>query len=218
MYCIYGLRDPRTFHICYVGVTVNHPVWRLAQHLQDKETVNVAKHAWLADLKSIGARPDIVVLQYAPDETEAAAIEHWWIKKGAALGWPLTNLAGKPKYPHVERREARQPARQPSREVRPRRRATIPPPPVPAGPTDLQAAVWHWREQHPSGTQAELRRDFDARGIGIARGYANELWHKWPGVQSDGDLRPGTDGLTLADIRAMIDSGVQIRSPEGNKR
>ena len=48
-----------------------------------------------------------------------------------------------------------------------------------AGPTDLQTIVWQWRDEHPEGTQADMRREFAARGIEIARGYAHELWHKW---------------------------------------
>jgi hypothetical protein len=47
------------------------------------------------------------------------------------------------------------------------------------GPTDLQATVWAWRDAHPQGEQKDMRREFEARGIVIARGYAHELWHKW---------------------------------------
>ena len=49
------------------------------------------------------------------------------------------------------------------------------------GPTDLQAAVWAWRDGNPNGTQAKLRRDFEAKGLPIARSYANTCWHRWPG-------------------------------------
>ena len=31
MFTIYALRDPRDLQIHYVGLTENHPVWRLAQ-------------------------------------------------------------------------------------------------------------------------------------------------------------------------------------------
>ena len=51
------------------------------------------------------------------------------------------------------------------------------------GPTDLQSLVWQWRDEHPDGAQADMRREFAARGIEIARGYAHELWHKWTPTQ-----------------------------------
>lgn len=57
--------------------------------------------------------------------------------------------------------------------------------------TELQRAVWAWRDAHPDGTQAELRHHFAMRGIEIARGYVHECWHRWPGpnqpAQEDDD-------------------------------
>lgn len=58
-----------------------------------------------------------------------------------------------------------------------------PEPNIDDGPTDLQTTVWRWRDAHPEGTQADMRREFEARGIEIARGYAHELWHKWTPTQ-----------------------------------
>ncbi len=61
-----------------------------------------------------------------------------------------------------------------------------PPPPeqserVNAGdPTDLEALVWQWRAEHPEGTQAELRRDFQRRRIEISKGHVFNCWHSWP--------------------------------------
>ena len=48
-----------------------------------------------------------------------------------------------------------------------------------AGPTDLQALVWAWRDANPNGSQADMRRDFESAGVEIARGYAHELWHRY---------------------------------------
>lgn len=75
----------------------------------------------------------------------------------------------------------------------------------PTGPTDLQAAVWEWRDAHPQGTQAELRREFEARGITIARSYVFECWHDWP----DQRLADFTAGrLTEAQISALWAAGL----------
>lgn len=64
----------------------------------------------------------------------------------------------------------------------------IPPPSTERTPnelnsTDLQRMVWEWRDANPQGTQADMRRQFEAQGVQIARGYAHEIWHKWPGAQ-----------------------------------
>lgn len=56
----------------------------------------------------------------------------------------------------------------------------------PASPTDLQAAVWAWRDAHPDGAQADMRRAFEAAGVQIARGYAHELWHAWQPLDCEG--------------------------------
>jgi hypothetical protein len=60
--------------------------------------------------------------------------------------------------------------------------------------TDLQRMVWAWRDANPDGTQAELRREFEQKGIVIARSWAHECWHKWPGVKS----QPATAAEYLA--------------------
>lgn len=65
--------------------------------------------------------------------------------------------------------------------------------------TDLQAAVWSWRDANPNGTQADMRRDFAERGIEIAKSYAHECWHKWPGVPLP-DLK---DEMTLEELQAL---------------
>lgn len=78
-------------------------------------------------------------------------------------------------------------------------------PPIDPGPTDLQSAVWAWRDANPDGTQAQLRNDFEARGIDIARGYAHELWHKWPGAVS-----PAAQRMTVEEFNALRQQGADI--------
>lgn len=83
------------------------------------------------------------------------------------------------------------PAERPNEQPNERPYRTPAPSPAPAsdpGPTDLQTAVWAWRDANPAGSQADMRRHFAARGIEIARGYAHECWHKWPGPTALGDL------------------------------
>ena len=44
---------------------------------------------------------------------------------------------------------------------------------------DLRNMVWQWRDKHPDGTQADLRKEFAGLNIDIARGYVHACWHNW---------------------------------------
>lgn len=162
MFTIYALRDPRDLQIHYVGLTENHPVWRLAQHLQDKQDKNLVKLAWLADLKALNVRPDVVALQYAPDLETALFLERYWIKVGLQAGWPLTNQESR--YKQVKNLTVR--------------RAVNPKETVNHAPTDLDVRVKEWRLAHPEGTQAELRKHLAEVGFKVARSSVHGSWHK----------------------------------------
>lgn len=86
---IYGLQDPRTGGVCYIGKTtsVNR---RLKQHLAC-EGANAARVAWIAELEAQGLAPEVLILEECDMETWQAA-EIAWIAKGRALGWPLLNI------------------------------------------------------------------------------------------------------------------------------
>lgn len=85
----------------------------------------------------------------------------------------------------------------------------------PAGPTDLQEAVWRWRDAHPNGTQAEMRREFEAQGVVIARSYAHECWHKWPGCE--GAPADRIDLSTAAGRAMFAQYAADARLPSGDK-
>ena len=162
MFTIYALRDPRDLQIHYVGLTENHPVWRLAQHLQDKQDKNLFKLAWLADLKALNVRPDVVALQYAPDLETALFLERYWIKVGSQAGWPLTNQESR--YKQVRTLAFR--------------RVTVSKEIVNHAPNDLDVRVKQWRESNPDGTQSELRKYFAEQGLKVARSTVHKAWHK----------------------------------------
>lgn len=44
---------------------------------------------------------------------------------------------------------------------------------------ELRELVWQWRDKNPTGTQADLRKEFSERNIEIARGYVHACWHSW---------------------------------------
>lgn len=151
MYTIYGLIDPRTYAIRYVGMTMNHPEVRLQQHLKEFDG---ERGRWLEELKRIGSKPSIVILDFAPDFEEAGKKERWWITQGVVTGWSLTNDS------HTSngrrRREARM-HRQPTPKITPEL-------------TDIQRRVAEYLQANPDASVRPMARD-----LGIGKSYAGEL-------------------------------------------
>ena len=84
MYTIYTLRNPRNLPIHYVGITENHPVWRLAQHCHDRGD-NIAKAQWIAELRALDTRPDVVILDHASSRELALLVEQFWMGLASSL-------------------------------------------------------------------------------------------------------------------------------------
>ena len=83
---IYGLRDPRTNEIRYVGQS-STGLHRPKQHAKYKGPARSAKEKWVAKLLRLCLVPEIVILQVleGPDELNSAEI--FWIALGReALG------------------------------------------------------------------------------------------------------------------------------------
>lgn len=91
MYTVYALVDPRTCQIRYIGQTQNHPTVRLQSHLK-KEDGNSQKWAWLSELKELGEKPNVVILEHASSLEDALYAERYWIERGRKTGWPLLNF------------------------------------------------------------------------------------------------------------------------------
>ncbi len=91
---IYGLIDPRTRAIRYIGQSTRG-LLRPAEHkykLVDSDTTHKAN--WIRALLHEGLDYEIVVLQYLRDDQpyeDIDAMEICWIAHGRAEGWPLTN-------------------------------------------------------------------------------------------------------------------------------
>jgi hypothetical protein len=88
MYLIYGLVDPRTDAIRYIGRS-SSGIRRPNQHRNCKE-VNYKGH-WIRELESTGTSFNITVLEYVELQTDLNVREIHWIAYGRAAGWPLTN-------------------------------------------------------------------------------------------------------------------------------
>lgn len=90
-YIIYGLIDPRTLLIRYVGKSSNG-LHRVSQHWST--TVNHQTYCgnWIKNLRAAGLKYDYVILESFTDQSTLNDAERWWIAYGRCLGWPLTNL------------------------------------------------------------------------------------------------------------------------------
>jgi hypothetical protein len=86
---IYGLKDPRTNEIRYIGKS-NNPERRYSQHFAANDD-NSHKCNWIKSLKRKGLRPELVILEITtPEEWEER--EKHWIEFGVESGWDLTNI------------------------------------------------------------------------------------------------------------------------------
>ncbi len=87
---IYGLVDPESNEIRYIGKSIR-PIERLQNHMNDKSKCHRAH--WLQSLKSKGLKPELVIFESisGSDDWSWQESEKYWIKRGKALGWPLTN-------------------------------------------------------------------------------------------------------------------------------
>ncbi len=102
-YLVYGLIDPRTRTVFYVGKSTSGTTraWRHA-----REQRASLKCAVIKSLHDTGLQYDVTVLETVPqplapgvacwwnqqrNPTALADAEQWWIAIGRAYGWPLTN-------------------------------------------------------------------------------------------------------------------------------
>lgn len=89
---IYGLHDPRTGELRYVGQTTTTPQQRLASHLVPSSLKKRAYLAsWLKSLLKAGCLPEIRVLDTAQDQAELDALEVAYIAWGRLVGVRLVN-------------------------------------------------------------------------------------------------------------------------------
>jgi len=87
---IYGLRDPLTDEIRYIG-KANNPKLRFSYHMACND-VNRHKVNWILSLKELKLKPEMVILEKT-NEQEWEEREKHWIKYGRDNGWRLTNIS-----------------------------------------------------------------------------------------------------------------------------
>jgi len=91
---IYGLRDPNTGEIRYIGQTM-HERRRLGQHIGD--ALNGSDRdvcLWIRTLLNKNTAPEMITLEQV-DAEAADAAEREWIYFAQVQGWPIKNTQGK---------------------------------------------------------------------------------------------------------------------------
>lgn len=106
---VYGLVDPRTDTIHYVGQSMNGVV-RARRHGRpgalEKDT-NLHKIRWIRQVRASGNDYSVVILEIVLEVAHLDEAEIRWIAYGREHGWPLTNLCdggGGTKNPNQETR------------------------------------------------------------------------------------------------------------------
>lgn len=183
---IYGLIDPRTLMVRYVGQSTTGPTRPISHGRESKLKIEAHTHKarWIRRLQADG-------LEYAWTTLEEVALsdlndrEEWWIRYGKMSGWPLTNLTSggdgtrgyKQSKEHVAKRTAKVAAALRGRTISDEHRAKI----VAAnlGSKRSEIGVQNMRE-------AQRRRAELERNSGVKRTLSNAARAKLIGrVHSD---------------------------------
>jgi len=88
---IYGLYDPRNNNLRYIGKALNLKK-RFDLHMREKR--NSYKNQWLNQLKCLGLKPEMRVLETIENSNDIdwQERERWWIQCARETGDPITNL------------------------------------------------------------------------------------------------------------------------------
>lgn len=94
-YSVYGLQDPLTDKIRYVGRTIRFK-GRCREHINNKGNKNgcYEKRSWIKDLEKINTFPRMILLKECNDYGDACLFEYKFIQRFNALGYDLFNKFG----------------------------------------------------------------------------------------------------------------------------
>lgn len=94
---VYGLRDPRTNEIRYIGRSSS---WKTRpdahRRAARKATDNSLKSQWIRELIAAGFDYEMVVMEICDDMESVIEAERKWIAEGRRLEWPLFNRTHAP--------------------------------------------------------------------------------------------------------------------------
>lgn len=91
---IYGLFDPITNELRYIGQTIQKVEYRLRKHISESgKGTGYYKNCWIKSLTNKGLKPEIFVLEACNSLNELNDAEEWYIQYYKSLGCKLTNMA-----------------------------------------------------------------------------------------------------------------------------
>lgn len=104
---IYGLIDPRSRDVCYIGRTAN-VAKRINDHRTDKKRTleGSMKRAWVNGLHELGLTFEHCVLAVVEPGYKVIEMEARWISLALDRGWPLTNKEAYENYTPMTRRRS----------------------------------------------------------------------------------------------------------------
>lgn len=89
---IYGLKDPNTLAIRYVGQSSTGMRRPRSHFLPSSLRAQTYCARWIRRLSESGSLPEIVILEVVVDAHELSSAERWWIARLRSEGARLTNL------------------------------------------------------------------------------------------------------------------------------
>lgn len=92
---VYGLFDPETKHLRYVGQTIHALERRLKRHIKEAQKgLKTHKCCWIRSLLTENKTPEIALLEDFPNDVSKQELddaEIYWIEQFKSLGCELTN-------------------------------------------------------------------------------------------------------------------------------
>lgn len=91
-YYIYGLFDPETGELRYIGQTIHSLEKRLSVHMADSKKGKSYRKNWIKSLQDKGLKPIIQIIDSTSDINNLSKLEIYYISYFKNIGCRLTNL------------------------------------------------------------------------------------------------------------------------------
>lgn len=90
---VYGLTDPRSGHIRYIGKVNGYPNSRRRSHIYEARNGKRHNHrlAWIRKLLKDGFQPQVIILEACCDDASLRVAERRWITQFRVMGARLVN-------------------------------------------------------------------------------------------------------------------------------
>lgn len=100
-FLLYGLLDPRSKNLRYLGITSRSLAQRFSEHLYPRHMDKTYRANWIHQLRALNMQPIPVPLAEFSNRQDACDAEIWWAAKSKAAGLPMVNTAPGGDIPHM---------------------------------------------------------------------------------------------------------------------